>query len=288
MIENYPRMITKNFKPFDPIWLAKVTEKIVCKRIRGELARKYDDIYVAGVYRGIVTGYAVGCCLRCVFCWSYPSRDFPEKYGKFLTPTEVFDIMKREGIKKGVKKCRLSSCEPTIGREHLISLLEFIEDDPYFKLFILETNGILLGHDKSYVRELTKFSKVYVRVSLKAGTPQDFMWKTGAIPEAFELPFKAIENLIEYEIPFHVAAMSLDPRIMDMEERKRLIIKLLRIDPKLVLTLEEEIIDPYDTTLARLKAAGIKIEWPLKKIYTPAKELLKRFLVRRKRNNFSS
>jgi len=188
----------------------------------------------------------------------------------------VHEKLKDIAKKANVRKCRLSSCEPTLCKDHLLALLELVEDDPWFKLFILETNGILFGMDKDYVRSLTKFSKVYVRISLKAGTPEQFSKKTGAVPEAFELPFNAIRYLMEYEIPFHVAAMSLDPRIMSHEERMALISKLADIDVKILLNLEEEIVDPYDTAIARLKAAGVELRWPLKRIYMPIREIIAR------------
>ena len=274
MMENYPRMVKPGHKPFDPVQLAYWTERIVCRREDNDHMRKYDSIHVAGVYRGISTGYAVGCCLRCIFCWSPPSRDFPEKYGRFLSSFQVFSELKRHAEKAGVRKCRLSGCEPTLCRKHLLSLLEYIEDDPYFRIFILETNGILFGVDKDYVRRLTAFSKVYVRVSLKAGTPKKFTEKTGAINDAFELPFRAIEHLLEYEIPFHVASMSLDPRIMDLKERIALASKLISIDPKLIDYLEEEIVDPYKMAIKRLKAAGITLKWPIEELYRPLKELI--------------
>jgi hypothetical protein len=66
-----------------------------------------------------------------------------------------------------------------------------------------------------------------------------------------------------------------DPRITTPEERVELARRLLEIDPKLVLSFEGEVVDPYDTTLARLKAAGLKLEWPLRKRYAPLAELLK-------------
>ena len=274
LLRNYPRMVTPKTKKFDPVLLAKVTEKIICRWKEGQCERKYDDFYATGVYGGIATGYAVGCCLRCIFCWSYPSRDFPESYGTYYSPVDVHEKLKNVAKKANVRKCRLSSCEPTLCKDHLLALLELVEDDPWFKLFILETNGILFGSDKDYVRQLTRFSKVYVRISLKAGTPEQFSRKTGSIPEAFELPFNAIKYLMECEIPFHVAAMSLDPRIMDPEERAALVKKLADIDIGILLNLEEEIVDPYDMTIARLRAAGIKLKWPIKKIYTPIRDLI--------------
>ncbi|RLG59649.1 molybdenum cofactor biosynthesis protein MoaA [Candidatus Geothermarchaeota archaeon] len=271
----YPRFITPGFKPFDPVKLAKWTEKIVTRYRKGRCERKYTAFYATGVYGGIATGYTVGCCLRCYFCWVDWSRDFPEKYGRFYSPEEVFRRLKDAAHRYGVNKLRISGAEPTIGKDHLLSLLELIEGSE-FPLFILETNGILFGVDKDYVRRISKFTKVYVRISLKAGTPEAFTKKTGAIPESFEIPFKAIENLLDYNVRFHVAAMSADPRIMSAEERISLFKRLAEIDKNLLLTLEEEVVDPYNTTLARLEYAGIRLKWPLKEIYVPIKDILSR------------
>lgn len=247
----YQRFLTPGFKPFDPVSLARETESIVCN---GEL-RKYTAFYVAGVYGGIATGYTVGCCYRCFYCWVDWSRDFPEKYGKFYTPHEAFENLKRAAAKRGVKKLRISGAEPTLGRRHLLGLLGEVEESE-FPLFVLETNGVLFGHDKEYVRSIAPYSKVHVRVSLKAGTPEGLMSRTGAIAESFELPYQAIRNLIEFRLSFHVACMS-DFRVMPEKERRSLLKKLNEIDTNLVRHLEEEAVDPYRTTLARMEAYGI-------------------------------
>ncbi len=261
----YPRYIKKGeFKPYDPIKVSKWTEEIVCKYVDGEQWRKYTSFYGAGVYRGIATGAVVGCNLRCFFCWSPLSRDFPERYGTYYSPKEVCENLVKVARKYGFRKARLSCGEPTIGKDHLLKVLEYVERCDYIKLFILETNGILMGLDRDYVRDVLKFSKVYVRISLKAGTPEAFTWKTGAVPQAFELPFKTIEYFVEEGAwgRFHVAVMS-DPRIMSKEERVALLEKLYSIDPKLLRLIEEEVVDPYDTTLFRLKEAGVELDWSL-------------------------
>ena len=251
-MREYTRMLTRDFKPFDPLELARVTEKIVCK----DDCRKYTAFYATRVYRGIATGYAVGCCFRCFFCWSDWSRDFPEIHGKFYSAEEAYRNILRAARRWGVNKARISACEPTLCRNHLIHLLEFIERESKIKLFILETNGILFGADKNYVKEISKYSKVHVRVSLKAGNPQCFTMRTGAIPEAFELPFNAIKNLLKYNVSFHVAAMT-DPRLMSREERRELIKRLADIDVVVAANLEEEICDPYDTTVVRMYVYGV-------------------------------
>jgi len=275
MLKEYPRFIVPDFEPFDPVELARETEKIVTRTGPDGQERRYEDFYATGVYGGIATGYCIGCCLRCVFCWVSWGRDFPEKFGQFYSPKEAFTRLKEAAHNYKVSKLRISGAEPTLGKEHLLSLLEFIENSE-FSLFILETNGVLFGVDKNYVRKISKFTKPHVRISLKAGTPEAFAKKTGAKPEFFEIPFQAIKNLLDCSVSFHVAAMSADPRIMTREERMNLFKKLAEIDARLLLNLEEEVMDAYDSTIARLKYAGIKVEWPLKQVYKPIKEMLKR------------
>lgn len=268
MMKAYPRYITPGFEPFDPVELARKTERIVC---RGD-ERKYTAFYATGVYSGIATGYACGCCLRCIFCWIDWSREYPERFGDFHSPEEAFKKLSEAAHYYGVRKLRISGAEPTLGKEHLLELLEHVEGSE-FDIFILETNGILFGVDRDYVRAISKFEKPHVRVSIKAGTPEAFTRKTGAKPESFELPFKAIRNLMDYGVSFHVAGMMDDPRIVTPEERAELIEKLAEIDQRLVGTFEGEVIDPYETTLARLKFAGLELEWPLKRIYRPLRLL---------------
>ena len=255
-MEKYPRYLTPDSQPFNPLEVAKKTEEIVCRNSM----RKYTAFYTVGVYRGIATGYAVGCCLRCFYCWVGLGRDFPERYGEFFSPLEVVKNLERAGRKRGVRKCRISGGEPTLCRNHLLNVLKLIENNSWFELFILETNGILFGADEGYVRALTPLTKIHVRVSLKAGNEDGFQQRTGAIGKFYQLPFKAIENLFEAGISFHVAAMT-DPRIMPKEERKALIKRLAEIDSRIALNLEEEVVDPYETTLFRLKKAGIKLAW---------------------------
>jgi uncharacterized Fe-S cluster-containing radical SAM superfamily protein len=262
----YPRFLTPESRPFDPLQVARQTEKVVTRRGPEGLERKYVGIYSAPVYGGIATGYAVGCCLRCVYCWGNWSRDFPERYGRFYSPKRVAEELVRaaergitsRGWKRfrhvKVNKLRLSGSEPTLAKEHLLDLLQQVESSGY--PFYLETNGILLGADRDYVRRLSPFSRfLYVRVSFKAATPQGFTERTGAIGEYCELPFQALARLLQEGIDARAAAMT-DPRVMPKEERQLLIRRLHEIDPRAdyATTLEEEVIDPYDTTAKRLKA----------------------------------
>jgi uncharacterized Fe-S cluster-containing radical SAM superfamily protein len=252
-MKGYVRFVTPNLKPFDPVLLAAETTKIVCK---GDL-RKYTNFVIEPEYEGIVTGYTCGCSLRCVFCGADWSRDYPEKYGDFYSPKDVlkkiYIVTALHGLEPSKTRIRISGAEPTICKEHLLKLLEYVEDSE-FRIFILETNGTLLGIDSDYVQDLSRFKKIHVRVSLKAGTPLEFERKTGAIASHFEVPFQAIRNLIEFKVSFSVAAVT-DPRLMNKEERECLIRKLRNISTN--LNLEEEVMFPYPTTIARLKYAGL-------------------------------
>ena len=282
-MKEYQRFLTPNFEPFDPLELAKETEKIITRPGSKGLERKYTGIYAAPVYRGIATAYAVGCPLRCVYCWTNWSRDFPEMFGEFLNPRQVSERLSRAAEKgisnprwkafKNIKvnKLRISGAEPTLGKEHLLAVLELISALKY-PLFILETNGVILGSDKDYVERLSAFKeKLYVRVSFKAATPEGFTERTGAIGEFYELPFKALRYLLDEGIYARAAAMT-DQKTMPAEERKLLIEMLSEIDPEIrknPYELEEEQIDAYETTIDRIK------------VYTDekyAEELLKRFI----------
>jgi len=228
---------------FDPIELSAKTEKIV---MRGN-KRKYLRFGTTPDYgTGVATAYGLGCNLRCVFCWANETRDNLDMGKDFYSPEEVFANLS-EIIRRNPKidKMRISNCETTIGKEHLLEMAELMEKSEH-KLFIIETNGIILGQDEDFAKELSRFKKSYVRVGLRAGTAEEFTRKTGAIPESFMLPFQAIRYLRENKARFSVAAMSADPRFMTPLERISLIVRLGEIDPELVLRLEEEVtyLDP--------------------------------------------
>ena len=252
----YPRYLKPGCATFDPLELAKQTEEIVCQGDR----RKYTRFYRASMYGGIATGYTCGCCLRCIFCWVSWSRDFPERYGEFRTPREAFDRLYEIARKSGVDVVRISGAEPTLGKAHLLGLLERVERSS-FRQFILETNGILLGADSDYAGQIVRFRKVHTRVALKAGTPEAFTRKTGAEPESFELPFRGIVNLLDAGASFHVASMTGDPRIVPDEERQGLLDRLARIHPSLIRELEEESISPYPNAVKRLRHARARLTW---------------------------
>jgi uncharacterized Fe-S cluster-containing radical SAM superfamily protein len=249
-VGDYPGYLKEGFQPYDPVELMQLTEERVC---RGD-ERKYTDFYCTGVYGGISTGYLVGCCLRCVFCWVNLSRDFPDRYGRFYTPDEVAGRLLANARKRRVSKLRISGGEPALGKDHLLGVLERVEGRGF--TFVLETNGIPLGHDPDYARELAKYRDVHVRVSLKAGSAAGFQTRTGARGEYWELPLRAVERLVAAGVSFHVAAMT-DPRLMPEAERRVLVRRLREMGYRDFF--EEERCDPYKTSVLRLRAAGFEL-----------------------------
>lgn len=245
--------------PFDPLALARATERVVC---RGD-ARKYSRFgFTHDYFWGVATGYLYGCCLRCVFCWASDTRDHATREARFCSPGEVVAELERIARRRRTRFARLSEGEPTIGKEHLLGVLDQVERSPHLRRFILETNGVLLGADADLVRALARFPKLWVRVALKAGTPAEWTRKTGATPESFPLPFEALRLLLEHGMRdrLSVAAMSLDPRFMSQRERVLLIAELAKVDPQLVLDLNEEMVVAHRTTLRRLAAAGYAVK----------------------------
>lgn len=100
---------------------------------------------------------------------------------------------------------------------------------------------------------LADFENLHVRISIKAGTEEEFQKRTGALGKFVYLPFQAVRNLKDSDVSFHVAVMS-DSRLMSSFERNCVIGAIKQIDPK--IKIEEERCDPYNTTVKRMRSAG--------------------------------
>lgn len=232
---------------YDPTKVAKQIEGMV---LHGEF-RKYYRFRADRWYGGIATADCVGCPLRCVFCWSDFPRDHPKKAGKFYTPEDVFNRLDTISRKCNLTQLRISGNEPTLGKEHLLKVLELVEQSNYS--FMLETSGVLI--DEEYAKSLAPFKKVHVRVSLKGTTPEEFSRLTGAAPGAFKLQLNAIAHCVDAGVSVHPSAMlSFSPN----ENIQKLLDQLDSIKSGLSRELEEEYVILYPNVIKRLKDAGIK------------------------------
>ena len=227
---------------YNPFELSEKTERFVVDGSR----RKYYRFRATKFYGGIATADAVGCNLRCMFCWSGNVVWKAEQVGAFYAAKQVADKLNMMAMKKGYDKVRVSGGEPTIGKEHLIALLEAI--NPHL-LFILETNGILLGTEKNYVEKLCRYPNLHVRVCLKGATPEEFAWLTGA-DKGFAYQLKALENLRDTDMSYNIAYVSVSG------DKQKLFTKLREMDMDSIMVEEEEI-TLYPPVRKRLVRAGM-------------------------------
>ncbi len=237
--------------PLDPLKYAAELERIV---VRGIERKYYRVARAARWYGGIATADCIGCNLKCVFCWSGLPRDQPHRTGEFYSPEEVFSKLDRCASARGYAQLRISGNEPTIGREHLLKLLELVEQKGRYT-FILETNGILIGSDASYAKALSRFKHLHVRVSLKGTNGEEFAKLTNAAQQGFDLQLKALENLLNANVRCHPAVMLSFSSRANLRE---LMERLKAIDRSLAEEVEEEYVFLYPLVVERLKKAGIK------------------------------
>ncbi len=178
---------------YDPVEVSLSVYRRVCKRSDDLELRKYYRFRGGRWYGGVATADVVGCNLTCKFCWSWRFRN-NFAVGELYSPEDVYTRLVNIAERFGYRYVRLSGAEPTISKKHLLGLLKMFEGSDY--IFILETNGILLGYDAGYAKELANYGNLVVRVSFKGTTPEEFSLLTGAEPKFFELQVRALENLI--------------------------------------------------------------------------------------------
>jgi len=214
---------------YDSIEISKKTEELVVKK---NLKKKYYRFRPTGFYGGIATADTVGCNLRCKFCWSGSSVWNPKNTGEFYLPEDVAETLQTIAEKKNYKQLRISGGEPTIGKTHLLNLLEIIKPN---YLFILETNGILLGSDKNYDNDLSSFENLHIRVCFKGVDPEEFSLLTGA-ENGFEYQIKALEYLKDKQMSFSIALVS-----NNHEKRNLFLKRLMDMNLEKIMVEDEEI-----------------------------------------------
>lgn len=165
------------------------------------LARKYKRFRLhTSWYGGSASLDCVGCFGHCPACWTYKSNTEPERFGDFYSPEQVVSV-----IPPRPEVVRVSAGEPTLNFPHLVRLLELLPRD---KMFLLETNGVLLGEGE--VRELSQFTNLHVRLSLKGVDDKTsglyFGWPV------FTKQMELVELLRQHGVSFHCCIIDLFPR----------------------------------------------------------------------------
>lgn len=233
---------------YDPIEVAEIIRK---KVVDGE-KRKYYRLARGGLwYGGIASCDCCGCNLNCVFCWSNYPKENPDKCGKFYSPEEIFEKLILCAKLKGYNQLRISGNEPTIAQEHILKLLSLVDKTDY--RFILETNATLI--DKYFAKQLSKFKNLYVRISFKGTSKEEFSLLTGTLPFGFDLQIMAVENLLLYNVKSWVSVVvsfSQRESVLKFKETIR------SISPVIADEIEEEVIFLLPHIKKRLEEKGIK------------------------------
>ena len=235
---------------YDPIKLTKSTEKIVIdgnKRKYANLARSLR------FYGGIISATEVGCNLRCKFCFSHEPVKKPMTTGKFYTPKQVYNALTNAARNKGYKLISSSASEGTLGKRHLFELLELVEESDF--IYILETNGMTLGNDPAFCKKLSRFKNLHVRVSIKGCNENEFHILTNAKRKYYELPYKALNNLIENKVSCNACLSVSFSKNDDIKKAKE---KLYEIAPGILKSLELEHITLFPRVLKELKKHKLK------------------------------
>ena len=219
---------------FNPIEFSDKIMEQVCKND----SRKYYRFRKTHFYGGCATADCLGCNLRCAYCWGQKKVWHSEKFGNYYTPKEVSEKL----IEMNLPLVRVSGGEPTICKDHLIKLINLI---PKNISFILETNGVLL--DEIFIKELSNFENLYVRVSLKGVDEATFEKITGAQSIFFKNQLNALRLLKKYKIR-HGAAILID--LFSEDQIK----KLKRSN------LEYETLIEYPFVMESLRKKGLKLE----------------------------
>jgi uncharacterized Fe-S cluster-containing radical SAM superfamily protein len=234
---------------YDPIALTAATEKVVVDGNK----RKYVQLgRPLRFYGGTTSATEVGCNLRCKFCFSDQPVWNPKNTGQFYTPQQVFDGLVKTARRYRHKTISASASEGTIGKQHLFDLLDLVEQSEF--IYILETNGMTLGNDPQLATDLASYKRLHVRVSIKGCNAEEFYRLTGAQKEAFELPFKAIQYLIDAGVSVNACVMVSFSDKAGIESIKQ---KLAVVHPGILRSLEIEKIKQFPKVRERLSKYGL-------------------------------
>lgn len=258
---DYLALFGFNFSRIGEVWVLfdamerhKAIEKLVTREGADGQERRYYRFRPARWYGGIATADCTGCGLLCRFCW-VSDRAFytPMKARRFYSASAVAQGLAAIAAKLGIKQLRISGGEPSIGKIHLLQVLDNLKDENY--RFILETNGIPIACDDGYTEKLAEYPFIHVRVSLKGCDEQEFSMLTGAKPEDFKLQLKDLEKLVKADVSCHPSVMaSFSPKT----KLAALAGRLKRISPKFAEELEIEELILYPHVVNRIQRYGLK------------------------------
>ncbi len=239
--------------PFDPVTRAEMMESLIMK----DNKRLYHRFRAAPYYGGIATADAVGCSFLCAYCWNYGRNLNPSRYGTYLSSAEVASNLLSIARKKSFHLYRITGSEPILGDaslKHLLNVLQMIFREDPLGVFILETNGFILGYKKVSADKLA-FKNIRIRVSLKGVDPESFEKISGAKKEFYYYPFAALKELEERGINVWPAVM-IDFFNDDEIHKLKTILK----EYKIKSDLEFETLEDYPFVLENLRIRHVTLK----------------------------
>ena len=225
----------------NPLELSKQVESVVCKNSQRKFYRFRPS----------------GCNLGCAFCWSWKGVSKPEETGVFCTPKIAADKLTSIAKENSFSQVRLTGNEPTIGWSHLIRTLENLRSSGL--IVNLETNGVLIGSDQKYARDLSSFSDfLKVRVSIKGASQKEFSLLTGVEPVFFEYQIEALKNLSSQKVQCHPSVIT----VLSREESLQNLRNRLETINQSFFDYEEEELKLPGKAKERLQKIGIVFKKP--------------------------
>ncbi|MEM4789652.1 MAG: radical SAM protein [Ignisphaera sp.] len=237
--------------------LSKYVEEKVCITRDLWVLRRYYRFRPSKNYGGSAVGYIVGCNLSCVYCWCKKINTKPW-IGSYELPNNVVEKLLSIARARGYNVVRLSGGEPTLCFNHLIQVINlFSYRRKEREIFILETNGLLLGLNEDLSAEFKPYSKfLVVRISLKGCTEEDFEKITSLNGFVYSSQVKAIENLSVNNIPYIVA---IPISLCSRQGLSRLLEVLTRkIGEHILNVLEQEVLILYPSVVDDMCRKNLK------------------------------
>lgn len=194
----------------------------------------------------VANAYSCGCNVNCYYCASL-MKDYGEgyvpdlnlKYIKevefkmgYYSPNELLDrflamvgeVKNNPNIyhNREITQFAILDCETTIGMKYIFDFLEELHNYNIANngkyVFVIFTNGIILGNDTKLIEKLGKYKEsVALRFSIKAGNREEFGKRLDINPNYYQCPYRAIEKCIELGMDCQIAVLN-DLAIMSAEE----------------------------------------------------------------------
>ena len=171
-----------------------------------------------------------------------------EPIGPLLSVDQVLDKLKRACeiyYGEGVTEIVITGGEPTLNKCFLVELVDKLKINMDVKTVILSTNGYLL--DRDYVNSLKRTGLNEIKLDIKAFSPSLHRWYTG---KSNDNTLESVRLLHEEGIDLIVETVFI-PRIVDVEEIKRIAEFLSGIDPKIKYKVNEFAPENAGTKISR-------------------------------------